>query len=112
MKLLAGALCIFIAGCDGNSKEQDAWFLLQVRAEAAVKSNLRDPSSAEFSGVRVNVENEAVCGSVNAKNGFGGFSGPTAYAYAAGEALLNDGSQAYQMKSLKCVGGTSSPPGS
>lgn len=41
--------------------------------ETVVKSQLRDPESAQFSDVTVNVE--SACGFVNSKNAFGGYSG-------------------------------------
>lgn len=47
----------------------------------ALTQTLRDPSSAEF-GTTVVVRKAgsmAVCGSVNAKNGFGGFTGPVRF---------------------------------
>jgi hypothetical protein len=48
-------------------------------AQDLVKQRLRDPDSAEFSGQSrfryANGEITAVCGEVNAKNGFGGYTG-------------------------------------
>lgn len=41
--------------------------------ETAVKREMRDPDSAKFSDVTVNVE--SACGFVNSKNGFGGYAG-------------------------------------
>lgn len=51
----------------------------RVAAELAVRQQLRDPESAEFRDVRVRHTNgsTAVCGQVNAKNGFGGYTGYT-----------------------------------
>lgn len=48
-------------------------------AERQVRSLLRDPDSARFSETVVRVRNGArvVCGYVNARNGFGGFTGDT-----------------------------------
>lgn len=46
-------------------------------AENAVKQILRDPSSAQFRSVREYAG--PVCGEVNAKNGFGGFTGYTRF---------------------------------
>lgn len=45
--------------------------------EDAVRARLRDPGSAEFSNVRVSRKSgvAAVCGYVNARNGFGGMAG-------------------------------------
>lgn len=41
--------------------------------ETAVKNQLRDPESAQFSDVTANIE--SACGFVNSKNGYGGYSG-------------------------------------
>lgn len=49
-----------------------------IRAEQAVKSVLRDPRSATF-GTSFIGRDDAVCGVVNAKNGFGGYTGPQTY---------------------------------
>ncbi len=51
-----------------NDREKTFW------AREAVKGQLRDPGSAEFRGLRLADQN-TVCGEVNAKNGFGGYSG-------------------------------------
>lgn len=53
-------------------------------ARVAVRNELRDPSSAEFSGGRVFYPDgydgsPAVCGMVNARNGFGGMTGKQLY---------------------------------
>jgi hypothetical protein len=51
---------------------------LQASAQIEVRKNLKDPESARFAGVRVHRSKAgiaAVCGSVNAKNGFGGYGG-------------------------------------
>lgn len=65
MKRKVSAMVILLlAGCAPSS---------QIDYETAVKQHLRDPQSAQFSDVTVNVE--SVCGFVNSKNGFGGYSG-------------------------------------
>jgi hypothetical protein len=58
-------------------------------AEARVRQQLRDPHSAQFSRLRtVTISGRsAVCGSVNAKNAFGGMTGPVPFAW--------DGTNAY-----------------
>lgn len=50
-------------------------------AEYAVTQTLRDPGSASFQDVAVirNPGSVAVCGAVNAKNGFGGYTGPARF---------------------------------
>ena len=51
-------------------------------AKSFVTTRLRDPSSAQFTGVRHVIKNgqEGVCGFVNARNGFGGMAGSEAFA--------------------------------
>jgi len=44
-------------------------------AEGVIRRDLRDPESARFRDVRRNTEKGAVCGYVNAKNGYGGYVG-------------------------------------
>jgi len=50
---------------------------VQATALASLKRSLRDADSARFDGVRYvsTPAGEAVCGVVNARNGFGGFVG-------------------------------------
>jgi hypothetical protein len=49
-------------------------------AQSLVRQRLRDPASAEFSDLRVipgrSQGSKTVCGRVNARNGFGGMTGP------------------------------------
>jgi hypothetical protein len=56
--------------------------------EAAVKQKLRDPDSAIFGSMSVYGDRKlagksvtVVCGSVNAKNGFGGYTGSTDFVF-------------------------------
>lgn len=51
-------------------------------AEAAVRASLKDPESARFAEMRALTRpnargepTEVVCGTINAKNGFGGYTG-------------------------------------
>ncbi|MCY1380424.1 hypothetical protein D9M69_682460 [compost metagenome] len=46
-------------------------------AKAAIQASLKDPSSAKFGPT--SYKNGTVCGSVNAKNSFGGYSGDKAF---------------------------------
>lgn len=62
---------------------------LLAKAKATVKSELRDPDSAQFQDVKVRTVKgkQAVCGLVNAKNSKGGMTGLHPFAY--------DGEQVY-----------------
>ena len=53
------------------------------RAQAAVRAELRDPDSAQFKNVFVigTGYDKTVCGNVNARNGFGGYTGFTPFIY-------------------------------
>lgn len=54
------------------SQEQIAGRMV-AEAQVVVKNSLKDPDSAEFG--EAHYTGKAVCGLVNAKNGFGGYSG-------------------------------------
>lgn len=56
-------------------QEEIARELNIIHAKRAVKSSLRDPDSAVF-GTTYTGRDSAICGAVNAKNGFGGYTGP------------------------------------
>jgi hypothetical protein len=47
---------------------------IEKNAIAAVKAQLRDPDSAQFKGLRIKPDG-AGCGWVNARNGYGGYTG-------------------------------------
>jgi hypothetical protein len=53
--------------------------------EAAVRASLKDPASAEFGPLTPGVLPESYCGSVNARNSFGGMAGARGFG-----ALLRD----------------------
>lgn len=64
-------------------------------AEEAVRRLLTDPQSAQFSEMKQCGKSAAVTGKVNAKNAFGGYTGPQIFYYANHEAgvvgVLDDG---------------------
>lgn len=60
------------------------------RAKAAILAKLKDPDSARFSDVGRRITpnargepTEVVCGRVNSRNSFGGYTGPSAFVYIA-----------------------------
>lgn len=79
MRVAVLALLGALAACGGSSapREPDDITLI-VFGQEEVKKLLRDPSSAEFSNVRVSRKAgvPAICGYVNSNNGFGGKTGP------------------------------------
>jgi hypothetical protein len=56
------------------------------RAQSATRDILKDPDSAQFSGLVAlqNGMDTVVCGFVNAKNGYGGYSGRQGFIYSDG----------------------------
>ncbi|MCP1852103.1 MULTISPECIES: hypothetical protein [unclassified Bradyrhizobium] len=53
-------------------------------ARAAIESRLRDPTSAQYSdevAIGRDAGNKVVCGLLNAKNGFGGYTGKAVFIY-------------------------------
>jgi hypothetical protein len=54
-------------------------------AQATVSAELRDPGSAHFSGL--GYHKGVVCGRVNAKNGFGGYSGDRRFIVTGGSTV-------------------------
>jgi hypothetical protein len=68
--------------------DESAQMLWIVKSKDGIKARLRDPGSAEFRNVRFYSGGKApaVCGEVNAKNGFGGYTGSKRF-IASGEDL-------------------------
>jgi hypothetical protein len=69
-------------------------------AEDQVRAILRDPTSAEFTNVirhpPMNGKGAVVCGYVNAKNGFGGMTGPVRFLAGSTTLIDNDPSETGQ----------------
>jgi hypothetical protein len=64
---------------------------LIAKARAAVTRQLRDPSSAQFRDLKVKSAQggkKGVCGLVNAKNAFGGLTGPQMFSFDGEHAYL------------------------
>ena len=61
-------------------------------AHALVSARLKDPDSAQFGEDRVlgNGPDQRICGSVNARNGFGGYAGADRYVVMGGMAYFGD----------------------
>lgn len=81
-KVVAGAVGAALGGCSGSASGDEAESssaIYRAAAKELVKQHLRDPSSADFSEIRVTPANSdrptIVCGKVNAKNGLGGMTG-------------------------------------
>lgn len=75
---LVSALAIALFGCSPQPTPYDY--------ESVVKSELRDPESAQFSDVTENVK--SACGFVNSKNGYGGYAGRQPFVAVENKATL------------------------
>jgi hypothetical protein len=76
----------------------------QSDAIRAVREILKDPNSAMF-GTMFS-RNGLVCGYVNAKNGFGAYTGKREFMYRKGRAVLNDGRATFlKVWNSKCASG-------
>lgn len=87
------AACVMTTSCnleDGALKD----------AKQRIAAQLRDPSSAEFRGLELRryvfeaQPGTAVCGEVNAKNGFGGYAGFSRFYATHDEAVIDPGNSA------------------
>lgn len=80
-------ICIFVVMCSSNKEskiqaEKEALTVLS--SQESVKRQLKDASSAQFRNMN------GLCGEVNAKNGFGAFTGFKRYV-ASGEIVVIEG---------------------
>jgi hypothetical protein len=104
-------ILILLGSCSPqrNEQQQPAPVDSYATVRAAVLADLRDPDSARF-GSMTPGKSEAVCGTVNAKNGFGGFTGPTAFVWTPGRVVIYDdpagwgekGAEAEEFAALGC----------
>lgn len=93
-RIFAAALAtLLLAGC--ASKADTAKLDAESDATMAVKSRLRDPSSFDLMSLNAFGSSEdkkdyVVCGSYNARNGFGGMTGEKRFVYADQMAYLEE----------------------
>jgi hypothetical protein len=92
-------LLVLVAGCQQAGPDNS----FQMEVERKVRNELRDPESAQFKDHYLYPANDVACGSVNSKNGFGGYIGFHYYAYADGRVYFADGDTAgFSRVSKKC----------
>lgn len=95
MRQLIPLCALLLAACgDGEAARQSVKddSLIFV-GQDQIKTRLRDPDSAVFSGVYVSRKSgsPAICGKVNSRNGFGGMSGPDRFVTGGATAIEGDG---------------------
>lgn len=61
-----------------------------------LKASLKDPDSAKFGTITIDAKGALLCGEVNAKNSFGGYTGVNNFAYSNGAGYMS-GDDAYQL---------------
>lgn len=62
------------------------WYWPTYQAHEQVRSQLVDPSSAKFGDIVISKKSKSICGSVNARNRMGGYTGFTSFIlFADGE---------------------------
>ena len=79
---------LLVSGCQWLPGTSD--WQLRTRTEEAVRRNLKDPDSAQFTDMQFYVVRDLACGKVNAKNAYGGYTGPRDFAYFEGAASSLD----------------------
>ena len=88
------------AASQGFQFNEAAMIVAGVGAKKAIQRLLRDPDSAEFESVvghEVTSDQFIFCGTVNAKNGFGGYQGPKAFiTLSSAEAYIDDGKKDFR----------------
>jgi hypothetical protein len=70
------SMCVVLTGCSESEAQKEARIQanMHVLAEKYVKAKLKDPESAQFQNKFIGIKG-AACGEVNAKSGFGGYTG-------------------------------------
>lgn len=87
-----GAVAMLV-GCSQAASETPRENQSFNAARAVVTASLRDPDSARF-GPFSRGRGASICGSVNARNGYGGYTGKRGFVFTPGEgALLYDPAQ-------------------
>lgn len=104
MRTIAAATLLLLVSCEDMSKEDEQKFRLIVRSESIIKSSLKDPESVEFSQTMYVQKPPTVCGSFNAKNGFGGYTGFKRYVYNGSEMHVEGYTPNFDVKWVACVG--------
>lgn len=78
---------------------------LEAKAKAAITLQMRDPASAEFRSVLTFPDKNLVCGQINGKNSFGGYTGFLEFYYDRGVVAVSDQSVGFQEHFDKlCIG--------
>ena len=118
MRVLVVALCALFAGCSTVPQQTSPTIKATTKrqltaeevavVEKGVRGSLKDPNSAMFGSMTAAQEDKNsswVCGMVNARNSFGGYTGPKPF---MGMLVHMDGGKAVRMFNVTTMGGTES----
>jgi hypothetical protein len=72
-----------------KQRNQSKSAALLAKLEQSVCDHLKDPDSAQFSNIQLTPSGNALCGNVNARNGFGGYTGAKAFVATEKYVLIN-----------------------
>lgn len=105
--VLAAIAILGLTACGQSEEERQhdpTW--VQASAEVDVKEAMRDPDSAKITTTNVNPSARIVCGYVNSRNGFGGYSGDRAFVWTNGQVQMeeNVGHRAMRKALATCTG--------
>jgi len=126
-KIVIGIVLLFTVGAIANvtrspqQQQEDDFETARTRwisgneaaSEAAVRRKLKDPESAVFRRMGVMAPEKfdpkalgTVCGEVNAKNSFGGYTGFSNFVSVDGLTFMDDGSKAFnRIWDARCANG-------
>lgn len=88
---------------ESSVKRPESSELKIMAAQIHIKKSLKDPDSAKFG--KVFYRNNSVCGLVNSRNSFGGYSGDKAYVvdFSQNTSMIDDGSSEFKrLWRVKC----------
>jgi hypothetical protein len=98
LAITTAALAACTVGNDGSIGESAGKFTPATEAQAdtakaTVIATLKDPDSARFGPITT--DGKVICGTVNAKNAFGGYVGPKVFAVDGGIVHMHGSSAAW-----------------
>lgn len=72
-RAIPAVLIIALAGC--QQSEEQRLVSTATAAKNSIANHFKDPASVVFKDIYIDGQNEHICGEINAKNGYGGYTG-------------------------------------
>lgn len=101
MRAILIGFAILISGCNAESSQKSEF---HVRAESIIRKLAKDPESVQFEETFWVKSPLIICGSFNAKNSFGGYTGSTRYVYNGREMQIDGYTPDFSVKWIDCIG--------